>query len=191
MKKNIIALTVLMALSVTAQAATTTVETNHTLSINGLVNVDSCAFEDLTVDGQLLTLTLDEVSVASLSDAPSDIMKSLDAKPENTLICPAGLTDVKLSISGVANTDGEVLNNTAATLPAEFVAFKVKAAFGEELTQSTPWIDFSLSPEFSATPDAEGKIAVNFGANYVLTGPMRQATAGNVAADLPFKIIYN
>lgn len=187
MKKNIIALTVLMALSATAQAE----ESNHTLLINGEVTIDSCVFEDLTADGKTLTLDLDKVSIASISKNPSDIQKSLDASSGNTLVCPTGLETVRFGIDAQGAANGYVLNNIAKTDAAQKVGFKVKAAFGEDLTTASPWIDFSVAKSFDATPDADGKVAVNFGANYALTGEMREATPGHVAAELPFTISYN
>lgn len=191
MKKSIVALTVLMALSATAQAVDMQ-ETTHNLNIKGSVIVDGCAFEDETVDGQALILTLDEVSVATVKTSPTTLLKSLDSSANNTLVCPAGIDTVQLTLAPTAGQfTGDILHNTAAADPASGVGFKVAAEFGKDLPKDTQtWVDFSLAAPYTAQPDANGKIAVNFGANYVLTGSMAEASAGAVEANLPFTISY-
>lgn len=191
MKKNIVTLTVLLALASTAQAADMQ-ETNHNLNIMGNVVVDGCAFEDETVDGQELTLGLPEVSVTAVKQSPTNILQELGSSASNTLVCPAGIQTVKLTLEPVAGKfTSDILHNTStADDAAAGVGFKVAAAFGEALNGTPEWVDFSLAAPYSAQPDADGKIAVNFGANYVLTSTMDKASAGAVEANLPFKISY-
>lgn len=190
MKKNMMALTVLMALGSTAQAADMQ-ETNHNLNIKGNVVVDGCAFEDETVDGQELFLVLDEVSVASVLKSPTTILNSLGSSASNTLVCPAGIDTVQLTLAPVPGEfTNDIMHNMAEADAAAGVGFKVAAAFGQELPAAPTWIDFDVAAPYSAQPDANGKIAVNFGANYVLTGAMNEASAGAVEANLPFKISY-
>ncbi|MDQ1886084.1 hypothetical protein RA180_18990 [Aeromonas salmonicida] len=190
MKKNIVALTVLMALGTTAQAADMQ-ETNHNLNIKGSVIVDGCAFEDETVDGQELFLVLDEVSVANVKKNPDSVLNSLNASASNTLVCPAGIDTVQLTLAPVAGMyTGDIMHNAASDDAAAGIGFKVAAAFGEDLKSTPEWIDFAVTPAFSAQPDTDGKIAINFGANYVLTSTMDKASAGTVEADLPFTISY-
>jgi len=184
-----VALTVLMALSATAQAADMQ-ETNHNLNIKGMVTVDGCAFEDET-DGQELFLQLDEVSVATVKKSPTTILNSLGSTAANTLVCPAGIDKVQLTLAPVAGEfAGDIMLNSASDNAAAGIGFKVAAEFGKELAANPTWVDFSAPTPFSATPDVNGKIAVNFGANYVLTSTMDKASAGAVEANLPFKISY-
>lgn len=190
MKKNIVTLTVLLALASTAQAADMQ-ETNHNLNIKGNVIVDGCAFEDETVDGQELFLQLDEVSLATVKRSPTTLLNSLGASASNTLVCPAGIDTVKLTLAPVAGMfTGDIMHNSATADAAAGVGFKVAAAFGEALNSTPEWVDFSLAAPYSAQPDADGKIAINFGANYVLTSTMDKASAGAVEANLPFTISY-
>ena len=191
MKKNIIALTVLMALSATAQADSFPKKT-HDLSINGSVIVDGCAFEDGNDEGQALVLNLKEVSLATVLQHPTTMLDKLTASASNTLSCPSGITGVNLTLEPLVDTFvGEVMKNTALTDAATGVGFKVAAAFGTELNDAPTWVDFSNVNKYPVTLTDGGKIAVNFGANYALTGTMADATAGTVEAKLPFTISYN
>lgn len=191
MKKNMMALTVLMALSATAQAADDLQPTNHNLNIKGNVVVDGCAFDNGVIDGHELSLQLAEVSLATVTQKPTTVLKSLDSSANNTLICPQGIDTVQLTLEPVTGKfEGDMLHNTAVTDAAAGVGFKVAAAFGEDLAATPEWVDFATPKSFTASPDAERKIVVNFGANYVLTSLMAEASAGAVEANLPFKISY-
>ncbi|TNI14820.1 hypothetical protein CF106_03440 [Aeromonas veronii] len=183
-------MTVVMALSATAQAADMQ-ETTHNLNIKGNVIVDGCSFEDETVDGQELFLVLDEVSVATVKKSPTTLLNSLGSSASNTLVCPAGIDTVQLTLTPNAGEfSSDIMLNTAAADAAAGVGFKVAAAFGQDLPAVPTWINFDMVAPYSAQPDANGKIAVNFGANYVLTGAMNDASAGAVEANLPFTIRY-
>ena len=162
MKKNMMALTVLMALSATAQAADMQ-ETNHNLNIKGNVVVDGCAFDDEVLGGQQLLLTLDEVSLATVKNNPTTVLNSLGATASNTLVCPAGIDTVKLTLEPVdGKFKGDTLHNIAVANAAAGVGFKVAAAFGKELATTPEWVDFGTPKSVEASPDANRKIVVNF-----------------------------
>ncbi|WLD19799.1 fimbrial protein [Aeromonas veronii] len=191
MKKSIVALTVLMALSATAQADM--FESKNELIIKGNVTVDGCAFKDDNIDGQILTMTLPEKSLTEILANPDEVAGRLDANDQTTLVCPPSITTVDLALVPVANTvEGTtILKNTSADADAaKGIGFKLAVALGEALSDTPQWVDFS-SHAFSAEPATDtGEVAINFGGNYALTGLTSDVTAGPVEAKVPFTISY-
>lgn len=186
-------LSVLMALSATAQAEM--IDSNNELIIKGNVTVDGCAFKDGTIKGQELTMTLAEKSVSEIFATPDDaVLSSIEGMDRATLVCPASITNVKLALNPAVDDviNQNILKNTseAGANAAKGVGFKLKAAFGKDLSTSKEWVDFT-SHDFPAKPDAStGEIAINFGANYTLIGSVHDAEAGEVEAKVPFTISY-
>ncbi|MFQ1743814.1 fimbrial protein [Aeromonas veronii] len=191
MKKNVIALTVLMALSATAQADM--VPSENTLQIKGTVTVDGCVFEDGNFDGQNLLIDMGEPkSVAWIYANQDTVLKDIGSNDKTTLLCPGGIKNVELSLKpDTGDIDNDfILTNTAQSNAAEGVGFRLKASFGQDLGSEADWVNFTTGNNFSAIPDAEGKIAINFGANFVLTGTVLEASPGDVEANVPFTITY-
>lgn len=191
MKKHMVALTVLMALSATAQAEM--FKSENELIIKGLVTVDSCAFKDGKVDGQSLLMQLDDKSLSEIIANPDAVVGRLDAMDSSTLVCPPGITNVTLALSpNAADLEGTtILKNTSEdTGAAAGIGFKLAVALGEALSGTPQWVDFSAH-DFSVAPDATtGEVPINFGGNYALTGLVSDVTAGPVEAKVPFTITY-
>lgn len=192
MKKNIVALTLLMALSATAQAEM--INSENLLTIKGNVTVGGCAFKDRMINDQQLTMTLDEKTVGDIFANQDVVLSSIEGGDNATLVCPASITNVNLALKPNAGDviNGNILKNTssAGNDAAKGIGFKLKVAFGDDLTPSTEWVNFQ-SHNFDAVPDANsGEIAINFGANYALTGTLHDADAGQVEAKVPFTISY-
>lgn len=192
MKKNMMALSVLMVLSATAQADM--IDSSNLLTIKGNVTVDGCAFKDGTITEQPLAMTLEEKSVSEIFANPDAVLSSIGGTDDATLVCPASISNVNLALKPIVGDviNNDILKNTSAAgaAAAKGVGFKLKVAFGEDLSSATDWVNFA-SHDFSAVPDAStGEIAINFGANYALTGSVRDADAGEVEAKVPFTISY-
>lgn len=192
MKRNIMVLTTLATLGATAQAADTepTVQI-HMLNIKGNVVMDGCTIDSDALNGGELYLQLDQVPLASVKQTPTTILNSLDTSANSTLVCPSGIDTVQLALMPrPGEYTGDLMHNTAEADAAKGIGFKVAAAFGEDLPATPTWVDFSITTPYTAQPDSNGKIAINFGANYALTGTLEDASAGGVEAKLPFKITY-
>lgn len=190
MKKNILALTALMALSATAHAELK--DSQNTLHINGKVVLDGCAFEDGTLEGKVFNMELGEVSLASVQKTPTDVFATIGGDSSTALVCPPGITAVKMAFKPAADAfDGDVLLNIkeAAEGGAAGVGFKVKAALGTDLT-GAEWIDFSNPKENQVNVDENGKVNMIFGANYALSDELSKSKPGDVEANLPFVLSY-
>ncbi len=190
MKKSIAALTVLMVLSSTAQAAELN-EQDYRLNITGEVVLGSCAFQGDAASGNDLTLALGKVGLIDVVASPTDVLNSIGEGGELSLECPPGLATLDYEIKPITDSyEMDVLTNTKGPGAggAEGVGFKVKAAFNSDLAQS-PWVSFANPPKESVDI-VDGKVDVAFGANYALVGKT-PATPGLVEAVLPFTIVYN
>lgn len=191
MKKNMVALTVLLALSAHAQADGLK-ESDNTLTIKGTVVVDGCAFEDGTAAGKDLILALDEVSLASVQASPTDVLATIGGgDSQASLVCPPGINSVDLAMKPTAASyNGDVLLNTKEVVDggAVGVGFKVKAAFGDDLSAAS-WIDFA-QPEKQSVAVENNKVDIIFGANYALSEDISKAAPGDIEAQLPFTISY-
>ncbi|WP_323064863.1 hypothetical protein [Aeromonas jandaei] len=192
MKKNIIALTVLMALSATSQAAL--VDSKNELIITGNVTVDGCVFKDNNFDGQTLTMALPDRALSEIVANPDEMVGRLDANDQSTLVCPPSITNVELTLVPVANTlEGTSILKNVSSEPdaATGIGFKLAVALGEALSDAPQWVDFT-SHKINATPDvATGEVPINFGARYALTGLVSDVSAGPVEARVPFTISYD
>ncbi|MEV3836809.1 fimbrial protein [Aeromonas dhakensis] len=190
MKKNILALTALMALSATAHAELK--DSENTLHINGKVVLDGCAFEDGTVEGKVVNLSLGEVSLANVQKAPTDVFATVGGDSSTALVCPPGITSVKMAFKPAADSyKGDVLLNTKNGTEggAAGVGFKVKAALGTDLT-GTEWINFANPEAKQVNVDESGKVDMIFGANYALSDELANSKPGDVEANLPFVLSY-
>ncbi|WP_155601925.1 fimbrial protein [Aeromonas salmonicida] len=196
MKRNIMVLTTLVILGATAQAADTefpkppTIQT-HMLNIKGYVVTSGCAIDSDALNGGELYLQLDQVPLEYVKQTPTTILNSLDTSANSTLVCPSGIDTVQLALMPrPGEYTGDLMHNTAEADAAKGIGFKVAAAFGEDLPATPTWVDFSINTPYTAQPDHNGKVAINFGANYALTSTLEDASAGGVEAKLPFKITY-
>ncbi|QPR86568.1 fimbrial protein [Aeromonas hydrophila] len=190
MKKNILALTALMALSATAHAELK--DSENTLNINGKVVLDGCAFEDGTVEGKVVNLALGEVSLASVQKSPTDVFATVGGDSSTALVCPPGIASVKMAFKPAADSyNGDVLLNikNGTEGGAAGVGFKVKAALGTELT-GAEWIDFANPEAKLVNVDENGKVDMIFGANYALSDELANSKPGDVEANLPFVLSY-
>ncbi|VXA79063.1 MULTISPECIES: fimbrial protein [Aeromonas] len=190
MKKNILALTALMALCATAHAELK--DSENTLHINGKVVLSGCAFEDGTVEGKTVNLSLGEISLASVQKAPTDVFATVGGDSSTALVCPPGITTVKMAFTPAADSyKGDVLLNIkeAAEGGAAGVGFKVKAALGTDLS-GADWIDFSNTESKQVAVSENGKVDMIFGANYALSDEISNSKPGDVEANLPFVLSY-
>ncbi|MFM1714087.1 hypothetical protein [Aeromonas salmonicida] len=190
MKKNILALTALMVLSATAHAELK--DSENKLHINGKVVLDGCAFEDGTVEGKVVSLALNDVSLASVQKAPTDVFATIGGDSNTALVCPPGITTVKMAFKPAADSykDDILLNSkNGVEGGAAGVGFKVKAALGIDL-KGVNWINFSNPAETNVTVGESGKVDMIFGANYALSDELANSKPGDVEANLPFVLSY-
>lgn len=191
MNKNIIALTVLMALSATAQAEM--VPSNNSLNITGKVLLEGCAFEDGKVGNKSFSIELPEVSLASVLLEPTTILKSTGGDSATALVCPPGIKTVDMSFAPTTAFEKEVLLNNKAigSGGADGVGIKVKAGFSNDATtlDSMSWIDFSNTQPITAAV-TNNRVDMVFGANYALNKDISLTSAGDVEVELPFTITY-